>query len=253
VDPSAIERAITERTLLVSLMLANNEIGTLQPIEEVGAITRARGVLLHCDASQGLGRVPFDVERMNVDLASLSGHKLYGPKGAGALYVRGKNPRVRLMPEIEGGGHERGLRSGTLNVPATVGLGAACRLMADVGPKEAQRIGSLRDRLHRLIIDDIEGVVLNGPEDGRLPENLNLSFTGVDSAALIGALKADLAVSSGAACSSASLELSHVIRVIAGDARARSSLRFGLGRTTTSEEVEYAAARVIEAVRSLRG
>jgi cysteine desulfurase len=267
VDPAEIERALTERTLLVSVMLANNEIGTIEPIAEIGAITRARGVLLHCDASQGLGATAFDVQRTNVDLASLSAHKLYGPKGAGALYVRGNRPRVRLTAELDGGGHERGMRSGTLNVPAIVGLGAACRLLAETGAADAQRLQAQRDRLYRAIAEGGGGVVLNGPaigrsadrnpnaaelETDRLPGNLNLSFVGLDSAALLSELKSDVAVSSGSACSSLSLEPSHVIRATAGDERARCSLRFGLGRFTTDEEVDYVAEAVLRAVRALR-
>jgi cysteine desulfurase len=268
VDPAEIERALTDRTLLVSVMLANNEIGTIEPIADIGAITRARGVLLHCDASQGLGATAFDVQRMNVDLASLSAHKLYGPKGAGALYVRGNGPRVRLAAELDGGGHERGMRSGTLNVPAIVGLGAACRLLAEGAATEVQRLRTLRDRLYRAIADGTDGVALNGPAIGRgaardpdateleaerLPGNLNLSFVGLDSAALLSELKRDVALSSGSACSSLSLEPSHVIRATAGAERARCSLRFGLGRSTTDEQVDYVAEAVLRAVRTLRG
>lgn len=252
VDPERIERAITDRTLLVSVMLANNEIGAIQPLERIGAITRARGALLHTDACQGLGRTPFDVERMNVDLASISGHKLYGPKGVGALYVRGQKPRVRLVAEIDGGGHERGLRSGTLNVPAVVGLGVACQIMAEQGAREAERVSELRDRLFRSIAGAVDGVVLNGPEHPRLPENLNLSLLGIESSSLLNELLPDVAVSSGAACTSLSLEPSHVIRAIAGLDRAKSSIRFGLGRSTNEEEVDFVAERVTLAVRKLR-
>jgi cysteine desulfurase len=234
-------------------MLANNEMGAVQPLERIGAVTRARGVLLHTDACQGLGKTPFDVERMNVDLASLSGHKIYGPKGVGALYVRGKKPRVRLLAEIDGGGQERSLRSGTVDVPAVVGLGAACQIVAEEGASEGERLGRFRDRLYHTITESLDGVVLNGPQCERLPENLNLSFEGTDSAGLLNLLQRDVALSSGAACTSLSLEPSHVIRAIGGLERARSSLRFGLGRFTTEEEVDFVAERVVAAVRSLRG
>lgn len=253
VDPAQIERAITERTLLVSVMLANNEIGAVQPLEQIGAITRERGVLLHTDACQGLGKIPFNVEHMNVDLASLSGHKIYGPKGVGALYVRSSKPRVRLLAEIDGGGQERSLRSGTVDVPAVVGLGVACQILAEEGAREAERLARLRDRLFRSLTESLEGTKLNGPERQRLPENLNLSFSGTDSAGLLSLLQRNVAVSSGAACTSLSLEPSHVVRAIAGLERARSSLRFGLGRSTTEEEVDFVAERVVAAVRSLRG
>ncbi|MBN1608508.1 MAG: aminotransferase class V-fold PLP-dependent enzyme [Polyangiaceae bacterium] len=268
VDPADIERAMTDRTLVVSVMLANNEIGTIQPIAEIGSITRARGVLLHCDASQGLGSTGFDVQRMNVDLASLSAHKFYGPKGAGALYVRGNGPRVRLTAGLDGGGHERGMRSGTLNVPAIVGLGAACRLLAETGAADAQRVRAQRDRLYRAIVEGADDIVLNGPaveqgaaRDGhaathpaeRLPGNLNLSVVGFDSAALLSELQRDVAISSGSACSSLALEPSHVIRATAGEKLARCALRFGLGRFTTDEEVDYVAEAVLRAVRTLRG
>jgi cysteine desulfurase len=190
---------------------------------------------------------------MNVDLASLSGHKIYGPKGVGALYVRSRKPRVRLLAEIDGGGQERSLRSGTVDVPGVVGLGVACQILAEEGAREAERLARLRDRLFRSITESLEGTELNGPERQRLPENLNLSFSGTDSAGLLSLLQRDVAVSSGAACTSLSLEPSHVVRAIAGLERARSSIRFGLGRSTTEEEADFVAERVVAAVRSLRG
>ncbi|HEY3233491.1 MAG TPA: aminotransferase class V-fold PLP-dependent enzyme [Polyangiaceae bacterium] len=252
VDPSEIENAITEETALVSVMLANNEIGTIQPIREIGRITSERGVLLHCDAVQGVGRTAFDVAAMRVDLASLSAHKIYGPKGIGALYVRGKLPRVRLVPQIDGGGHERGLRSGTLNVPAIVGFGKACALLQELGPEENPRLGELRDRLYERIFGSLDEVMLNGHRERRVPGNLNLSFRGVQANALMGMLKT-VAVSSGSACSSASPEPSYVLRAIGqNEELASASIRFGLGRSNTEEEVDYVADRVVKAVRELR-
>src|SRR5690606_13087001 len=207
VDPDDVARAITSETALVSIMLANNEVGTIQPIAEIGALTSARGVLLHCDAAQGLGRVPFDVEAMGVDLASVSGHKMYGPKGVGALYVRRRNPRVSLVAQMDGGGHERGMRAGTLNVPAIVGLGEAARIAREEREREHAEVSKLRDRLFARLSEGLEGVLLNGPAlSERHPGNLNVSFEHVESEALMIALKDDVAVSSGSACTSASLE-----------------------------------------------
>jgi cysteine desulfurase len=252
VDPDDVKRAITDKTILVSVMLANNEIGTVQPLEEIGKITRERGVLLHTDAVQGIGKVDFDVQRFNVDLASLTAHKMYGPKGVGALYVRRSRPRVRLVAQMDGGGHERGMRSGTLAVPLIVGFGAACEIMAREGKAESAHLVALRDRLHHRITRRLDEVYLNGSKDHRLPGNLNLSFNFVEGEGLMMAIK-DVAVSSGSACTSASLEPSYVLRALGvGDELAHSSIRFGLGRFNTEEEVDYVADLVIEKVTRLR-
>ncbi|HVU03717.1 MAG TPA: aminotransferase class V-fold PLP-dependent enzyme [Polyangiaceae bacterium] len=252
VDPARVAEAITERTALVSVMLANNEIGTIQPVAEIGKITRERGVFLHTDAAQAIGRVPIDVDGMNVDLLSLSGHKLYGPKGVGALWVRSDKPRVRLVAQMDGGGHERGMRSGTLNVPGIVGLAKACDLMTEEGGLETARIGALRDRLRDALERTVPGTLLNGDREARLAGNLNVSFEGVSSDALIPKLPG-LAVSSGSACTSASLEPSYVLRALGlSDERARSSIRFGVSRFTTEAEIDRAAELVRDAVRALR-
>ena len=259
-----VEAALTDRTILVSLMLANNEIGTIHPLREIAAACRARGVLVHTDAVQGVGKIPFDVETFGVDLVSITGHKIYGPKGCGALYVRGKTPRVRLEPMIHGGGHERGLRSGTLNVPGIVGLGKACELAGAELPEESRRLRRLRQRLWKGIsaLDDLhvngyplpaidgEGDLL-GPE-WRIPGNLNVSFEGVEGEALIAGIR-DVAVSSGAACTSASVEPSHVQKAIGvTDALAFSAVRFGLGRFNTEAEVDFTIDEVVRAVSTLR-
>ena len=252
VNPADIEAAITDKTILVSVMLANNEVGTIQPIAEIGAITRKRGVLFHCDAVQGFGKTPFDVRAMNVDLASLTAHKVYGPKGVGALYVRRSKPRVRLVAQMDGGGHERGNRSGTLNVPGIVGFAKAVQIFAQEGVAEADRIRGLRDRLHNAINKELDSVFLNGHPEKRLPGNLNLSFSFVEGEGLMMAIK-DVAVSSGSACTSASLEPSYVLRSMGLDEElAHSSIRFGLGRFNTEEEVDYVAELVIGKVKRLR-
>ncbi|MEO8432944.1 MAG: IscS subfamily cysteine desulfurase [Acidobacteriota bacterium] len=267
VFPEQVEGAITDRTVLVSLMHANNEIGTVQALAAIGSVCRGRGVLFHTDAVQGFGKVPFDVDAVKADLASISAHKIYGPKGVGALYVRSRNPRVRVAPMIVGGGQEHGMRSGTLNVPGIVALGKAATIsMAELHP-EARRLRLLRDRLHREIASSLSGVTVNGPElpaidaagdlspgesDTRLPGNLNLSFAGVEGEALLLGMK-DVAVSSGSACTSASLEPSHVLKAIGvPDDLAHASIRFGLGRFNTEEEIDFAAAAAISAVRRLR-
>jgi len=251
VDLGELEAALTDKTVLVSVMLANNEIGVVQPIAEIGALCRARGVLLHVDAVQGAGRVPFDVEAMKVDLASLSGHKLYGPKGVGALYVRRK-PRVRIAPQIDGGGHERGMRSGTLNVAAIVGFGKAAELAVAERESEGARVTQLRRRLQDKLFTALDHVAVNGSLEHRLPGNLNVSFAFVEGEALMMAIK-DVAVSSGSACTSASLEPSYVLRALGVDEElAHSSIRFGLGRFNTEEEVDYVADLVISKVRKLR-
>jgi cysteine desulfurase len=252
VDPDAVANAITDKTILVSIMLANNEVGTIQPIEQIGKLTRARGVIFHVDAVQGLGKTPFDVRAMNVDLASLTAHKIYGPKGVGALYVRRSKPRVRLGAQMDGGGHERGNRSGTLNVPGIVGFAKACEILEREGPEEAKRIAALRDRLYARITSELDQVLLNGSMEHRLPGNLNISLAFVEGEGLMMAIK-DVAVSSGSACTSASLEPSYVLRSMGLDEDlAHSSIRFGLGRFTTEEEVDYVAKLVIEKVKKLR-
>jgi cysteine desulfurase len=252
VDPDDVKKAITDKTILVSVMLANNEIGTVQPLEEIGKITRERGVLLHTDAVQGVGKVDFDVNEMNVDLASISAHKMYGPKGVGALYIRRSKPRVRLVAQMDGGGHERGARSGTLNVPSIVGFGRACEILRTEGREESAKLLKLRERLRTRITNGLEEVYLNGSLEHRLPGNLNVSFAFVEGEALMMSIK-DVAVSSGSACTSASLEPSYVLRALGvGDELAHSSIRFGLGRFTTEEEVDYVADLITEKVKKLR-
>lgn len=252
VNPTQVSEAITDKTILLSVMAANNEIGTLQPIREIGVIAKQRGVLFHCDGAQAVGKIPVDVEGMGIDLLSISGHKLYGPKGIGVLYVRAKNPRVRLTPMIDGGGHERGLRSGTLNVPGIVGLGRACELAAEEMRAEAVRLTGLRERLKEGLFGRLDALQLNGHPSQRLPGNLNLSFAYVEGESLLMGLK-EIAVSSGSACTSAAVEPSYVLRALGlADDLAHSSIRFGLGRFNTAEEVDYTVARVAAEVTRLR-
>lgn len=252
VDPDDVKRALTDKTILVSIMLANNEIGTVQPIEEIGKLTRERGVLLHSDAVQGVGKVPFDVQKMNVDLASITAHKMYGPKGVGGLYVRRSKPRVRLVAQMDGGGHERGMRSGTLNVPGIVGFGKAADIMMKEGKEEGERLLAMRERLRKKLDSSLEEVFVNGSLEHRLPGNLNVSFAFVEGEAMMMAIK-DVAVSSGSACTSASLEPSYVLRALGvGDELAHSSIRFGLGRYTTEEEIDFVSDLVIDKVKHLR-
>jgi cysteine desulfurase len=249
VSPQQVADAMTPGTILVSVMLANNEVGTLQPVAEIGAICRQRKVLLHTDATQAVGKIPVDVEALQVDLLSLSAHKLYGPKGVGALYVR---RRVRLEPIFEGGGHERGMRSGTLAVPNIVGFGKACELCSREMAEESERITRLRDRLQDGLLESLDDCTPNGHPDQRLPGNLNLSFANVQGEALLMALK-NVAVSSGSACTSASVEPSYVLRAMGvPDDLAHSSIRFGLGRFNTQEEVDYVIAEVTKVVHHLR-
>jgi cysteine desulfurase len=251
-DLDSLRAAIRPDTVLVSVMHANNEIGVLQPVGEIGAICRQRGALFHCDATQAFGKIPIDVERDHIDLMSVSAHKMYGPKGVGALYVRRRDPRVEPRPQLDGGGHEFGLRSGTLNVPGIVGFGEACAIAGGEMAEEAARVGALRDLLKLRLETALDGARVNGSMERRLPGNLSMSFAGVDAEALLASLP-DVALSTGSACSSATAEASHVLRALGlGEEVARSSVRFGLGRFTTEEEVEYAAGRVIEAVRRLR-
>jgi cysteine desulfurase len=252
VDPDAVRAAITDKTVLITIMSANNEIGTIHPIAEIGRIAKEKGVLFHCDATQGVGKIPMDVEKTGVDLLSASAHKIYGPKGIGVLYVRSKGPRVRLTPIIDGGGHERGLRSGTLNVTGIVGFGAACEIAGQEMGEESVRMRSLRDKLQAGLFERLDEVYLNGHPTERLPGNLNVSFAYVEGESLLMGIK-DVAVSSGSACTSATLEPSYVIRALGTDEElAHSSIRFGLGRFNTEEEVDYVAQRVTEEVRRLR-
>jgi cysteine desulfurase len=250
-DPARLQAALRKDTLLVSIMHANNETGVVHPIEEIGRITRAAGVLFHCDAVQSAGKLPFDVEDANVDLASLSAHKMYGPKGVGALYVRRK-PRVRLIAQMDGGGHERGFRSGTLNVPGIVGFGKAAELSRLEGAAEAERVLALRERLRKGLDAGLDLLTVNGSLAHRVPGNLNVSFAYVEGEALMMAIK-DVAVSSGSACTSASLEPSYVLRAMGiSEDLAHSSIRFGLGRFNTEEEVDHVVRLVVEKVRKLR-
>ena len=252
VDLDELREAIGPETVLVSVMYANNEIGVLQPVRRIGAICREKNVLFHCDAVQAFGKLAVNVEADHIDLMSVSAHKMYGPKGVGALYVRRRNPRVRLTAQIDGGGHEGGMRSGTLNVPGIVGFGEACRLAAREMAEEYGRVGALRDRLKRRLEEGLDGVRVNGSMEHRLAGNLNVSFERVDGDALLVALP-DLAVSTGSACNSHGGGGSHVLQAIGVPAEwAQSATRFGLGRFTTEEEVEYAAGRVVEVVRRLR-
>jgi cysteine desulfurase len=253
VDPSEVRKAITDKTILITVMMANNEIGTLNPLAEIGQIAHERGVLLHCDAAQAVGKIAVDVEEMRIDLLSISGHKMYGPKGVGALYVRRKNPRVRLTPILDGGGHERGMRSGTLNVPGVVGMGKASLIAQQELVDEQRRLLSLRERLRRRLWAGLEDIHLHGDLERRLPGNLNVGFAGVDGEPLLKAIK-DVAVSTGAACSSATPGPSHVLRALGvSDELARGSIRFGLGRFNTEEEVDYTADLVVTQVKRLRG
>ncbi len=252
VDPEAVGRAIGDRTALVSIMAANSEIGVLQPLEAIGRICRERGVLFHTDAAQAVGKIPVDVERWRVDLLSMCAHKLYGPKGVGALYVRQRRPRIRLEPLFHGGGHERGLRPGTLAVPLVVGFARAAELCLEDLDGEALRLRGLRQQLWERLTKALDDVHLNGHPDRRLPGNLNVSFAGVEADGLIVALK-DVALSSGSACASASPEPSHVLRALGlPPDLARAALRFGIGRGNTAEEIDWVADRLIEQVREGR-
>ncbi len=253
VDPEAVADAITDRTLAVSVMAANGEIGTLQPIEEIGRICRERGVLLHTDAAQAVGKIPVDVQRWGVDLLSMCAHKLYGPKGIGALYVRRRRPRIELQPLLHGGGHERGIRSGTLPVPLIVGFARAVELcIADLSA-EAARLTALRESLWERLSNALEGIACNGSRARRLPGNLNLSFAGLNAEQLLVALS-DVALSTGSACASGSGEPSHVLAALGlPESVTRSSLRFGIGRGNDAEQIDWVARRIEEVVRALRG
>ena len=252
VNPEDVRNAITDKTILISVMFANNEIGTINPVKAIGKIAKEKGILLHCDATQGVGKVPIDVQDMGIDLMSFSAHKIYGPKGVGALYVRKKNPRVRIAAQMDGGGHERGMRSGTLPVPLIVGFGKACELCEQEMAADAARLSVMRDRLHATITKALEDVYLNGHPTERLPHNLNISFAYVEGESLLMGCK-EIALSSGSACTSATLEPSYVLRALGvGAELAHSSIRFGLGRFTLDEEVDYAGKRIIEVVTKLR-
>lgn len=245
----ALRRAMTDATILVTIMAANNEIGVLQPVEAIAKLCRERGVIFHSDAAQALGKIPIDVVRQNIDLLSISGHKVYGPKGVGALYVR---DGIEIAPTIDGGGHERGMRSGTLNVPGIVGLGKACEICREEMPQESCRIAGLRNRLLEKIKAGLNDVYANGSFEHRLPGNLNMSFAGVDGEELMTAID-DVAVSSGAACTSAHVEPSYVLKALClSDELAQSSIRFGIGRFNTEAEIDYAAAKVVHVVQQLR-
>ena len=251
IDLAELEAAVTDRTALVSVMAANNEIGVIQPLAEIGALCRRKGAFFHTDCAQAVGKMPLDVNAMNIDLMSISGHKIYGPKGIGALYVR-RRPRVRLVPLINGGGQERGMRSGTLPTPLCIGIGEACAIAKAEMEAEAERLRSLRDRLLAGIQAKLPEVYVNGDMENRLPGNLNLSFAFVEGEGLMMGVK-DLAVSSGSACTSASLEPSYVLRALGLEAEmAHTSLRFGLGRFTTEADIDYAINHIVEAVNHLR-
>lgn len=252
IDLDMLRDAITDKTILISIMYANNEIGVIQPMAEIGRIAKERGVLLHTDAVQACGKIPVNVIADGIDLLSITGHKLYGPKGVGALYVRRKSPRVQLTAQMDGGGHERGMRSGTLNVPAIVGLGAACELAQQEMAVESVRLRGLRDRLRAKLEANLEEVYINGSMEHRLPNNLNMSFAYVEGESLLMGIN-DIAVSSGSACTSATLEPSYVLKALGlGDDLAHTSIRFGLGRFNTEAEVDYVAQKMIDVVNKLR-
>ena len=247
-----LRAAITDKTILITIMTANNEIGILQPIAEIGAIAKEKGILFHTDAVQAVGKVPFNVNDLKVDLASISAHKMYGPKGVGGLFVRRRNPRVLLAEQISGGGHERGMRSGTLNVPGIAGFGKAAELARTEMPAESERLRTLRDYLNERLHQNLDEIYINGTMEARLPHNLNISFAYVEGESLLMGIN-DVAVSSGSACTSASLEPSYVLKALgAGDDLAHSSIRFGLGRWTTPEEVDYVVDKLTTVVRRLR-
>ncbi|HKS66814.1 MAG TPA: IscS subfamily cysteine desulfurase [Candidatus Acidoferrales bacterium] len=252
VNLDALQAALTPNTILISIMYANNEVGAIQPIAQIGKIAKERGILFHVDAAQAAGKIPIDVQADGIDLLSISGHKMYGPKGVGALYVRRKNPRVQIASIIDGGGHEHGMRSGTLNVPGIVGLGKASELCQKEMAEETKRLEALRNRLKDGILSGLDDVFINGSMENRLPQSLNISFAHVDGESLTMGIN-DVAVSSGSACTSANIEPSYVLKALGlSDDMAHSSIRFGLGRFNTEEEVDYVAARVVETVKRLR-
>jgi cysteine desulfurase len=247
-----LRRAITPKTILISIMYANNEIGVVQPIQEIGKIAKEKGIFFHVDGVQAIGKIPVDVQKDGIDLMSISAHKIYGPKGVGALYVRRKNPRVQLSAIIDGGGHERGMRSGTLNVPGIVGLGKACELCQQEMAEESERLRRLRDRLKDSIMSRLDETFINGSWEHRLPHSLNISFAYVEGESLLMGIN-DVAVSSGSACTSATLEPSYVLKALGvGEDLAHTSIRFGIGRFNSEDEVDYVADRVVETVSRLR-
>jgi len=252
VDPEDVRKAITPKTILITIMYANNEIGVINPIAEIGKIAKEHGIIFAVDGVQAVGKIPVDVQKDNIDLLSISGHKIYGPKGVGALYVRRRNPRVQLSAIIDGGGHERGMRSGTLNVTGIAGLGKACEIAQQDMPKEAERMRSLRDRLRKGLEAKLDEVFINGSTKHRLPNNLNMSFAYVEGESLLMGIN-DIAVSSGSACTSATLEPSYVLKALGvGEDLAHTSIRFGLGRFNTEEEVDYVVDKLTQVVTKLR-
>jgi len=252
VDLGRLRESLTDKTILISIIAANNEIGTINPIKEIGRLAKERNILFHTDATQGVGKLPINVDAMGIDLLSLTAHKMYGPKGVGALYVRSTKPRVKLTPLIDGGGHERGMRSGTLNVPGIVGLGVACEISQKEMSAEGERLIALRERLKEGILAELDEVYINGHPVERLPGNLNMSFAYIEGESLLMGLK-EIAVSTGSACTSASLEPSYVLKALGvSDELAYSAIRFGLGRFTTAEEIDFTIRRVVEEVRRLR-
>ena len=253
VDLDEIRKVLTPKTILISVMLANNEIGTIQSIAEIGKLAKEKGILLHTDATQAAGKVPVDVEAMGIDLLSATAHLMYGPKGVGCLYVRRKNPRVRIAPMMDGGGHERGMRSGTVAVPLAVGFGKAAEISREVMAEESKRLAALRDRLQDLIVSKVDEAYVNGHQERRLPHNLNISFAYVEGESVLMGLNKEVALSSGSACTSATLEPSYVISALGVDSElAHSSIRFGLHRFTTEEEVDFVGKRTVEVVHRLR-
>jgi cysteine desulfurase len=247
-----LRRAITPKTILISIMYANNEIAVVQPINEIGKIAKEKGIFFHTDAVQAVGKIPVDVQKDGIDLLSISAHKIYGPKGVGALYVRRRNPRVQLVAQIDGGGHERGMRSGTLNVPGIVGLGKACELCMAEMAEESVRLKALRDRLTKAIMTQLDETFINGSMEHRLPHSVNISFAYVEGESMLMGIN-DVAVSSGSACTSATLEPSYVLKALGvGEDLAHTSIRFGIGRFNTEEEVDYVVSRVVETVQRLR-
>jgi cysteine desulfurase len=253
VSVEEIAKALTPKTILISVMFANNEIGTIQPVAEIGKLAKEKGVLFHTDAIQAAGKIPVDVEAMGIDLLSATAHLMYGPKGVGALYVRRKNPRVRISPMIDGGGHERGMRSGTVPVPLAVGFGKAAEICREGMAEEGKRLAALRDRLQNLILSKVDEAYLNGHPEKRLPHNLNISFAYVEGESVLMGLNKEVALSSGSACTSATLEPSYVISALGVDSElAHSSIRFGLHRFSTEEEIDFVGRRTVEVVHRLR-
>ena len=253
VDVEAVRAALTDKTILISIMFANNEIGTIQPVAELGKLAKEKGIIFHTDATQAVGKIPVDVEAMGIDLLSMTAHMLYGPKGVGALYVRRKSPRVRLAPMVDGGGHERGMRSGTVPVPLVVGFGKAAEICREVMGEESKRLAALRDRLQEQIVSKVDEAYVNGHPDRRLPHNLNISFAYVEGESVLMGLNREAALASGSACTSATLEPSYVISALGVDSElAHSSIRFGLHRFSTEEEVEFVAQKTVEVIHRLR-